>query len=58
MQSEFILTNGLGIHIKPNEILDQLPNILRYTTKQKYSEDFNVEEFSLANTVDKLLDLI
>jgi hypothetical protein len=58
MQSEFITSNGLGIHIKPSEIFDKLPSVLRFTDTPQFSQHFVVEEFSLANTVDKLLDLI
>jgi len=58
MQSEFITSNGLGIHIKPNEILEKLPAVLNRKDIPQISQDFVVEEFSLANAADKMLALI
>jgi glycosyltransferase involved in cell wall biosynthesis len=58
MQSDFITSNGLGIHIRPNEILEKLLPILKNTEPLQISQDFVVEEFSLSNAADKMLSLI
>lgn len=57
MQSEFITSNGLGIHIKPGEVLQKLPPILSDTSIPSINADFQVEEYSLASAVDKMLAL-
>ncbi len=58
MQSDFITSNGLGIHISPNEIFEKLPSILKNTEPLQISQDFVVEEFSLSHAADKMLSLI
>ena len=57
MQSEFITSNGLGIHIKPDEVLQKLPSILKDKGIPHINPDFKVEEYSLASAVDKMLAL-
>jgi glycosyltransferase involved in cell wall biosynthesis len=58
MQSEFITSNGLGIHIKPDEIMDKLPAILANPEIPSINVDFKVEEYSLSHAADKLLSLV